>query len=438
MCVGVFSLGACSEKSDREDEPDIVPEQPGGGNHVWPGDNDDPNDQVADATACKEKLSENAKVFLDKFNPNDQTELNDLCSYFMKTYAGLDLPENFYMDDQRYYMPDAFFRALLAFSRGDVTGLSRSVTTFVYNVDFSLFKGVYEPGYSEWKKKEESDNVVFRFNDRHGIKTELVISALTNAGTTDVNVEVEEWDEVDRYEVKLPKSIDVKLRKVGSYDGYLFAQLNNDIDVVGHKFKILETISCGDYSATVEMQGSDATVTSSESLRKYNKPLVELRSSFSGSHLCDKEYILEADEDEIYEMVKSGDATAVIDGETILKGKCSFSRLLMNTLAEDYYDDWDYQNKIEAQVACQQNCSIINRNLSCELSFTSNSGTAKALVAPSLYESEYYWCYEYDYQLEFADGSRISMNDYFGRGFSSIVRQGESLWNAYCRMWSIF
>lgn len=437
MCAGMLTLGACSEKNDKDDEPGGGTEWPGGNGDNNGGNNNSDNNKVLDATECKELLSTNARNFLNKFDPSEQKELNELCSYFVRQYGDLELPENFYLDDQRYYSPTEFFKAARSFTDGDMTGLSRAMTTYVYNVEFSNFAGIYEPGYYEWRKTGVSQDIVFRFNDKNGSQTELTISASSSAGTSDVSYEYEDWYESERYDVKLPKSMSVKLARGNGAMTYISATLNNTLNVKGHSFSVKETINCGNYEVKVDMQGTDTEIRGTETVSKNNQTLVVLTPVIYGSNLCNKDYI-EGDSDRLMYMVQKVTGKAVIDGETVLNGTANNPSVLFDALEDDYYDDYDYSSKKAAQTACAENCAVINRNLSCELSFTSNSGTAKALVAPSLYESEYYWCYEYDYQLEFADGSRISMNDYFGRGFSSIVRQGESLWNAYCRMWSIF
>jgi len=411
------------------------------------GDNGGSANGSVSVEDSKEALANIAGEVFDMLHPQDQEEIFNVATDFAEMYGDLEFPMNFSTTGYASAAPE-FFAALKNFASGDYTSLSRAVNVYTYNIKYSELVGIYEPGTREWNKTGSSKDIIFRFNDRNNQKVELTVSA-TGTPYTYQYTEEDYWDNFKEvYNLECPRNVDVKLTCGGKtlVDG----TTKTDVNVDGHKFSIDTDVTAANIRAIATATGNDSKVTEDSEVRIDGKSVIITSATVNGAHLCDIDYIqgLENDYDEdedgatpALSMFKSATAEADIIGKIRVirvsaDGKLTSS--MIDALNYGYWDSYDYDSKAEALADCQKACNELNKNINCTIKFGSD-GKAPLVSEPYLWEDRWgdEWEYEVGAVVKFSDGSAVSVDDYFGRGFDSITRRYETLINSYRRAWGI-
>ncbi len=411
-------------------------------------------------TQSKVHIQEVTTDFMDKFDPADQKEAITLFNDFGALYGDLDLPLNF-QGETKQYAPGKFFRTLAkGLSGKDVVALSRAASSIVYNIKFQAATGIYEPGKESWTKVQNSDNIVFRFNDKSGHRAEMIITGkgATNDLSFDFNDEDGYWDYdlqqwiteeyVYTYNISIPREITVKVSVGGNtlVDG----RVNSTVNVKGHNFDINADMTVANIRVTATTTGNDSKVTESSEVYVSGEKLATTSATVNGNDLCNIEKIYQAmeeadsddyDDDDDYssmltvsDFIKNGSAKVSLMDQLQIYAQGNLNKE-MEMLMDSYWDSYEYDgNKNAAKRDCEKAANVFNNNIHAQVRFN-NTATDQATITfrAGLYEETYYnyWEYYVEPLLYFPkDGTTYSFEDYFS-GFNSLETIFNNLVNRY-------
>lgn len=419
-------------------------------------DSDDNNGGGGEATGTispensKENLANAAIEVMDMFQPEDQKELFDIAEYFGAQYGDLEFP-SFDNGSKAGYATSAkeFFSEIRNFASGDLTALSRAMNSYTYDIKYSLYTGIYEPGAYAWVKTGDSKDIIIRFKDKNNKNVELKVSATGTPYEYTFTDEYEDYWETVRevYNIECPRNVDVKL--TCGNETLVDGSAKTNVNIDGHSFSVDADVTAANIRAIASTSGKDSRITETSEVRIDGKSVISTEATVNGSHLCDIEYmqrISDYDDDDeydasIFDMFKNASAKVDILGKITVEAEGNLSKNLLNAMNDenfDYWDSYEYDSKEEARADCQKACDIINNSFSCVIRFDKD-GKAPIVAVPALYEEKWYdyWEYYLGGVIKFADDSTVSIDDYFGRGFDSVSRRYENVINSYRRAWGI-
>lgn len=409
----------------------------------------------------KEFLSKTADDFLSKFNPKDQEELIELCSYFEKRYGDLDIPENWYLDWEETD-DSGNPRALLSGLKNAFMGASPSraasaIYTYVLDVDWEKFKGIYKPSGYDWEYIGESDDIIFQFNDSQGRPCE--VKAVASSKTSDgkikwadvyeeyyydyVTGEYYEYIERDENTVrfKIPKEITLTVKNNSTT--LVSSKITSDIDVNGHKININTNISAANVNIDVNLDGTDTRVTQNSTFTVSGETLLQTMATVNGSKLCDFDNYSQLYEDfdaeeDLVKLLKNGTAYVDIMGKVRIDGGGTYTQALYEAFNNDF-DNWEYSSTAEAERAVQNAINTIKNNIKGVVRYN-NTQTVQASLTWKSYFREYgwgdYWSYSIEPLIYFEDGTTYAFEKYIQDGFESVEGVWRDLQKSYEKVWN--
>lgn len=438
-CLGLTAVSCSDDKNDPN--PDPVPPTP------------DENETPMTPTESKQFLSTTASDFMNQFRPQDQKEVMDLANDFFDRYGEFEMPSE-WEDLAEEKSPARFMRRLAAGVRGaSAPQLAAAVQEWTVNINFPRFAGVYEPQGGAWVRTAKSNDIVFRFTDSTGARCEITAKALegTNDGTYKYIDSWEDWDYEngyveyeDRYNVvySVPRRTDVTLTKNGSklVDG----QVKIKVDLDGHTLSSSTNATVANINATYAIDGNDSKITASSTLTVSGTMLMETYAEVSGHDLCNKGKLENEDWDDaagcMTRYFTEGRSQTNIMGKVQLYTAITMSRPLAGVLTSDmYWDSYDYSSKETAEKECKKAADILNERISARVCYKGTGTEQAKIVFKPMFDSWGYdddWEYYLDGVLMFPDESTYSFGEYFGRGFSSVSDQFESLFENYSKVWN--
>lgn len=214
-----FSVASCSSSSD---DPENIPEIPGGGTETPGGGNDNPGGNTElTAAQAKQKLDATAQELLGKMNVNDLQE-------FKTMIDGVD-----YEDGSEV---SKWFETC-----GDASTVSDSEEGTKYLIKASNFVGEFTLKNGVWKQtKKGGDHLSFFFNDKDGKNCVLTLKG-SSEGTLIhhdcFDDEGEYWDGYkwqeykDEYRFILPKKMELTLSRNGEVRA--MTTINTEVKTAG-------------------------------------------------------------------------------------------------------------------------------------------------------------------------------------------------------------
>lgn len=395
-----------------------------------------PEDKQYTSEESKEYLESVAKEFLENFKADDQREAIELANHFIDKYGELEMPEEWYddedEDDSPYYSPRRVMENLKKGLRNPA-----SLTRVVANVyDFARFAGIYEPdmGNGVWKKTGESKDIIFKFRDSKAQNCE--VKAVSNGNSV--------WtEEVDNEtSIKFPGNVTVTVTAGGK--NLAKGTVNANPDRKGHTFTANFDVTAANIHTVGSASGNDTKVTQETTVSINGKQLAKATASVNGRYLCD-EYTWRDEDIDIEQLANNGHAEVNVLGKLQVKGDISNFRGLGDAL-DSYYDSYeaeygdDYSSKSEAKNLCRKDCELLNERIKVNLYYNTDRDQASLIFRPYVYEDDYgysdYWEIYPESMLLFQDGTTYSFDDYFGNGrFLSVENLWDSLFDSYDAIW---
>ncbi len=419
--VALALLGACGG-SDSEPTPNG-------------GENENGGSQT-NVEADKQHISEVAKNVSSLFKPEDQKELVDLGIDFSDLYADLDIPaewESLYNDapaqsKDKSLLPGNFLKFLVRGVRhGNSSALTRAANNYVYNYKLSQISGIYEPSLASgrWVKRQNSNSLIFRFNDSKGASCELNVT-----GSGEENKFSEEYDG-DTYNVFIPGTVTVRLTR-GSNElakGVVKSTLNNnnvnintDITVMNLHVQSIAGVTNSQMNANVQFTVS-------------GKQVLEATATANGNNLNNPDVW---DEDHMERVFSTGRANGnILNNQLGVNADLTFSESYFNGWDEEW-GHWDNIDKATALARVTLAANKVNSAGSINLVYN-GSNRAKIMAMPVLLEEGYnnqYWEYYLEPCLKFNDGTTYSLDD-FEDVFSSAFDVFDQLADTYEKAFNI-
>lgn len=412
LCTALtFSVVSCS---DKDDEPNI--------------DGKGTMEQYTPEQS-KKYLEETASEAMNMLNPDDQKAVIELCSFFSDVYGDYSFPENFEIENEADKSNTKHFMQGMAnaASHADVAAMSRYVTEYIYSIDFDKFKGVYEPNkrHEEWEKSEDSNDIIFRFDNATGATCELKISGSSkySSGTIDWADESDYYTDSYVVDFKLPTEITLSLKE--DKTELISGKINSEINVKGHAFNLNVNLTVANIHVEAKMSGTDANVSEFITSTVGGKQFIISKANVTGNHLCDVSFYDnnfgdDYDNDEnkaLSQLLKEGKATVNLINKVSVDGTFTASDALWDAL--DLY--------AESSSEAQSYVTALNNSIKATVRYN-NTTTEQASViweyAPNDWD-------EYDIEplLLFPDKTTYHFTDYFESGFTSV----ENLWNSLTR-----
>ncbi|MDE6697757.1 MAG: hypothetical protein K2K25_12830 [Muribaculaceae bacterium] len=439
--ISLILLSSCSDKDDNKiDNPD-GPQGSGSMQEMTPEES-------------KEYLQNTATEFLNLFNPQDQKQVFELAAYYSSEFGDLEAPEEFELDPDGYNRtPAPYLKALGQAAKGDLDGLTRAAYTYTFTVNFDKFTGVYEPNTREelWVKTGNSKDIVFKFSNKSGQPVELKVSQ--SGGTYDFDFSVidgdEEWgngnrDEYEveyKYYLSIPKNVTVTLIENGKE--LANSTVISSINIDGHKMSAEVNATLMNLKAIAKVDGNDSKVAANTEFFVSGEKVATSYATINGNNICNnKKYqsMEDMDDEELYaelaKMFKSGDCGGDVLGKVQVYGQIEYYKALPEDL-DEYWDNYDYDSKAQAQAACQKVCDRLNKNVKAQLRYN-NTVTNQATIqfTPYMYQwgGDSEWEYYVTANLLFPDKTTYNIESYFDR-FTNVANKWNSLWSAYNKLW---
>lgn len=406
-----------------DDEP-----TPSGSNS---NDNDSP-DTPDTPTADKQYLSTTASSFINYFNEADQHDLIEVASYMADKYGEYDFPENFSDEDGASYN-SAAKKLAKAIAQRNLSSIARSTITYTYNM--ARFRGVYEPDdvNEEWVKKENSQDVVFRFK----YNGEQVTATLKGSGDEwqyDWSDEDYYYNEYEYYYIIIPKTANLTIKR-GNKELLKAVITSNFVDKSSASVKADITIM--NLGIKFEASATTSQVKENQNLTVNGVQLLSSTATATSSkNICSTDTW---DEYEIDEVFNGGECSVSILNRVTVKGKVTDVPDFCDYL--DYYISTDEINdpKTQAEKAAKR----LNNSMEAKMYYAGSAavkGTMSWRAYQSYYyNSQYYSCEEWGVEplITFSsDGSKYTFENYFGEGnFLNIENQFEDLWDIYQAAW---
>ena len=372
----------------------------------------------------KEFLEKTATEALNLLNPEDQREVIELCSYFLETYGDLDLPENFDVEeDEDNYLSNYMKSTLRGLASGQPSMLTRAAVDYVYDIDFDNFKGVYTPGRYEWVKTDDSNDVIFRFNNKAGQACELKAVGSSNYYDTSFEWTEEDYydgDEVSQYNFRVPAQVNVTLTAGGKQ--LASAKVNSNVNFSAHNLSVNAEVSVANISAVAQTEGNDSKVAETATTTINGQLYIAETAVATGNHLCDINFYNKnfTDSDDyasaLSQLFSKGEAQVNVLNKVYVDGTINYTYALYDALG--LY--------AESVAEAETYVTLLNKNISGKVRYN-NTTTTQATVTWSYTADKYSWGTEYtiEPQLQFPDGTTYYFVNYFENGFEGV----ESLWN---------
>lgn len=435
-----FTFASCG--NDNKNEEPQTPDEGGQGSM-----------EVMTPEESKDFLSQTAIDFIDKFNPSDQREVIKFAADFTKMYGDLELPENFCIDEEETYSPNAFVNAL---KRGvesySPSMISRAAYEYTYNIDFAQFAGEYVPGRSAWiKQKDSNDVILFAFSDSKGNDCELRIKA--SDGTSDVSVsytyeeEGDYWDDEDYVEttninLSIPRTINFTLKQGANVlaSGYV----KSKIDIKGHQISADVKVSVANLEATAVLNGTDSKIAETAKLNVSGQNVLTETAEINGNNLCNVDAIKkslekeDASSDELLKFFTGGVVNVDVLGAVQIYGSTKFNRDVLKAF-EDSYCEWGYDySESQARQIVNSAVSALNKNVDVVVKYNKTSTTQASVLFASARDNwggSSYGEYYVESLIQFPDKTTYSFDEYFENGFHSVTDAWDYLIHNYERMW---
>lgn len=407
-----FSVASCSSSSD---DPENIPEIPGGGTETPGGGNDNPGGNTElTAAQAKQKLDATAQELLGKINVNDLQE-------FKTMIDGID-----YEDGSEV---SKWFEAC-----GDASMVSDSEEGTKYLIKASNFVGEFTLKNGVWKQtKKGGDYLSFIFNDKNGKNCVLTLKGSSDGTLIHHDCFDNEggywdgykWQEYkDEYRFILPKKMELTLSRNG--DVRVMTTINTEVKTAGEidltkdEVEISSVTQIGAYKVEVNKAAFKAgkNAEAKAVISKDNEKLITVTASATGN--------IDNNLEGTYGKVS---ASVDILGKAKVVATLSDVDLLIQNL--DKADEND-----ENESLFKQYLENANRLIDAQLYLDNSSKScAKVYLAPieDGYGSHKYW--DAEPWLEFSDGSKYSYSDYFNeKSFKTVVDKVQSIVDDFIKM----
>lgn len=433
--IGALALSIASCKDDKAKDPD------------GPGDVSGSMEELS-ASESKKFLAETANEFLNKFSPSQQQDIIKLSAYFEDTYGDLDMPKEFEIEEE-ITEPDPLrlIKAFAAtFGEGNATRAGAAAITYTYTLDFDKFKGVYIPGGSRWVKANDSNDIIFRFNDASGNQCELKaeLSGDKSSGTISWDEDYYDYYEGDVteeyvYNINIPKDVTVTLTQGGK--NLANAKVNSSIDFKKHTINVTANVTAANISTALKVDGSDTQVTQTSSLTVSGEELVATSATVTGNHLCDYEFFInnedEDTQDLLPQVLSTGKATVSVLKKVRIDANGTYSNDLYEALDTEY-DNYEFKTQNAAETAVNKAIDTLNKQIKAEVRYN-NKETVQATLTWD-YDLDTWGSNSFEYyivpQITFVkDQTSYTFDEYFSKGFSSVENAWEDLQESYKKVW---
>ena len=454
------SFAACG--GDDEDEPDGG--ESGGNNGDEPGwvDPNPGTGTVFTDEEAKDYLEATANMVMDQFRPDDQRQLVDLAAGFCEEYKGFGLDGYEDDDDDEWSAPVrkardsrglmSFFRTVHAsLSSGNFMDLSRAAEDVIR---FSDFTGIYEPDM----KRElfcytgKSSDLVVKFY-HGGTPCEMKVSRVGNGSWS---VDLTDVSDGEVSSVEVTDNLRFSLTEGGRE--LLAGTVETRWDV--NAIKVKADVTVMNIRATVDFNAGNSEAVSHQALYVNGSLLQTSDATVKGRDMVNPDKVADLFdeivdrweyapgqffEDTYYEfnpkkasdMFRSGDATTTLLGRMRVATSISNSKDFLDL--ETYFDEYDFDgDENAAKRACQQACETLTNSAPTYL-YLDGSGKATAQLKWQPRFKDYgfgYWEWEPEGVIEFADGSKYSVEEYAVNGFANVQSRIGSLVGAYVGLWN--
>lgn len=405
-----FSVVSCSS-----DDPENIPEIPGGGTETPGGGNDNPGGNTElTAAQAKQKLDATAQELLGKMNVNDLQE-------FKTMIDGVD-----YEDGSEV---SKWFEACVdAFEKSD------SEEGTKYLIKASIFVGEFTLKNGVWKQtKKGGDHLSFFFNDKDGKNCVLTLKGSSDGTLIHHDCFDNEggywdgykWQEYkDEYRFILPKKMELTLSRNGEVRAMTTINTEvktaGEIDLTKDEVELSSVTQIGAYKVEVNKAAFKAgkNAEAKAVISKDNEKLITVTASATGN--------IDNNLEGTYGKVS---ASVDILGKAKVVATLSDVNLLIQNL--DKADEND-----ENESLFKQYLENANRLIDAQLYLDNSSKScAKVYLAPieDGYGSYKYW--DAEPWLEFSDGSKYSYSDYFNeKSFKTVVDKVQSIVDDFINM----
>ena len=422
-----FSVASCSSSSD---DPENIPEIPGGGTETPGGGNDNPGGNTElTAAQAKQKLDATAQELLGKMNVNDLQE-------FKTMIDGVDYEDGSEVSE--------WFEAC-----GDASTVSDSEEGTKYLIKASNFVGEFTLLNGVWKQtKRGGDHLSFIFNDKNGKNCVLTLKGSSDGTLIHHDCFDDEggywdgykWQEYkDEYRFILPKKMELTLSRNGEVRA--MTTINTEVKTAGEIDLTKDEVELSSVTQIVVDISSSTSSNRNQLfvvLRNYSLCfciLSCLESRFIYFYLISTNLItvtasatgnIDNNLEGTYGKVS---ASVDILGKAKVVATLSDVNLLIQNL--DKADEND-----ENESLFKQYLENANRLIDAQLYLDNSSKScAKVYLAPieDGYGSYKYW--DAEPWLEFSDGSKYSYSDYFNeKSFKTVVDKVQSIVDDFIKM----
>lgn len=383
LSMAVMFFAACGDSSNDPVDPNPNP----GGGSAGGG-----TETIVTAAQAKQSLDKTSQELLSKISANEFEEYKQMLDVDVSDKAGV-------VED--------WFEACV-----EACEINANPDNHLWNA--ANFVGEFELQQGTWvQTKKGGDHLSFTYYDAQQKKCVLTLKA--SADATEIHHSVfdeEEWEWtgsqeiVTRYEnrFKLPKQIDITATREGVTKGTVSVTSNvktgKEVDLSKDEVDVTSVVTIGAYKAEVKkaVYKAGKTAEAKVVLSKNGEELITLEGNGNGN------------------ITPSGEKSEIgqINITMNILGKAKFvykildGNLYYNNLDKAYDNDGDESMfKLFVENA--------NKQVDAKLYLDGSvSPAAKIYLAPYLaedYGTYKYW--DYEYWLEFTDGSKYSYEDYF-------------------------
>lgn len=449
LCLALFCL-ATGPISCGDSNTDDGTEQGGGGNGGdggGTGPEPEPGNPEITPEQHKAKLETIGKEVAAQFNPEDSkaaieslTALEELLAFDDEDVAPSPAPKTYAV---------ATAKSLAAVAAGpDVHALTslivRATTTEKYTLDEWAGDYVIEDG-EPVKKGELANQYRLTWADAAGTQSEALFTY--SAGGV-------EYTRVDGYAIVIPQDWNLSLKVAGHEELSVVGKSNVSADGLTLAPEVTVTLN-GGYVAAAKVNADPKQVTANASFTKNGTQIVDAYAKMVCDGLTDpdnwiveEEYDWNGDgviddtdtyidpEDHIVDHVKTGEGYVTVMGlKLTLSGDIAKIIQQVNAIADT-----------STATGSQQEADAYNTNAKAKLAYTADNSTMADVKMQSYSYKDYIYVWNPDTQtgdnqvvtrydiepvLEFADGSKIAIEEYVETGFDSLTKTFEDLADAY-------
>lgn len=412
LCLALFCL-ATGPISCGDSNTDDGTEQGGGGNGGdggGTGPEPEPGNPEITPEQHKAKLETIGKEVAAQFNPEDSkaaieslTALEELLAFDDEDVAPSPAPKTYAV---------ATAKSLAAVAAGpDVHALTslivRATTTEKYTLDEWAGDYVIEDG-EPVKKGELANQYRLTWADAAGTQSEALFTY--SAGGV-------EYTRVDGYAIVIPQDWNLSLKVAGHEELSVVGKSNVSADGLTLAPEVTVTLN-GGYVAAAKVNADPKQVTANASFTKNGTQIVDAYAKMVCDGLTNPDnWIVE----EEYDWNGDGDIAKIIQQ--------------VNAIADT-----------STATGSQQEADAYNTNAKAKLAYTADNSTMADVKMQSYSYKDYIYVWNPDTQtgdnqvvtrydiepvLEFADGSKIAIEEYVETGFDSLTKTFEDLADAY-------